>query len=183
MLTPSMAQNYQQLYDSMVIDPDAMNDVIAITSKIQANQERYLTISNHFGNMPYYFVGIIHCMECEFSFNRHIANGDPLIAPTVHVPAGLPHGLIPPYIFEDAAIAELEYFGFDEVTNWDIPDMLYELEKWNGFGYQNHGINSPYLWCGSSNYSIGKFDSDGHFNPTEVSKQTGCALIIKNISG
>lgn len=181
MFTPSMAQQYQSLFDSMVINPDAVDNVIAITKRIQSNQAAYLNISNNFGSMPYYFVGIIHCMECNFLFRKHIANGDPLNARTTHVPAGLPTEGNPPFDFTEAAISEFHYFGFDKWTDWSIPAMLYLNERWNGMAYRSKGINSPYLWSGSNNYSKGKFVSDGVFDPNAVSQQIGVALILKNI--
>ena len=165
----------------MVENPNVTDEVIAITKRIQSNQAAYLPISNNFGSMPYYFVGIIHYRECDFSFKHHIANGDPLIARTLHVPAGLPIDGSPPFDFTQAAIAEFHYFHFDKWNDWSIPAILYRFESWNGFGFRAHGINSPYLFGGSNLYTKGNYISDHNFDPNAVCKQIGSALLLKNI--
>jgi lysozyme family protein len=57
--------------------------------------------------------------------------------------------------------------------------MAFMLEKYNGFGYRNHKIPSPYLWAGSSIYTKGFYTSDGVFDPEAVSRQIGGMTMIK----
>jgi lysozyme family protein len=65
--------------------------------------------------------------------------------------------------------------------NWDIPHILFRVESYNGFGYKNRGINSPYLWSATNHYEHGKFVSDGHFDAVAISAQVGAAIIIKRL--
>jgi hypothetical protein len=53
------------------------------------------------------------------------------------------------------------------------------LEKYNGLGYANKGIPSPYLWAGTDQYIKGKYVQDGKFNANYVDQQLGCAGILK----
>jgi hypothetical protein len=55
------------------------------------------------------------------------------------------------------------------------------MERYNGFGYRAHGINSPYLWSYSNQYHAGKFVSDGVYSPTAVSGQCGAMPIFKSL--
>ena len=59
--------------------------------------------------------------------------------------------------------------------------MLYQLERYNGFGYRKRGLVTPYLWSFSNLYIKGKFVADGHFDPNAVSKQCGAALMLKAV--
>ena len=60
--------------------------------------------------------------------------------------------------------------------------MLFQFERYNGFGYRPHGINSPYLWSFSNHYLKGKFVKDGIFNENAGSKQCGAAVLLRRMS-
>jgi len=132
--------------------------------------------------IPWYFIACVHYMECSFSFNKHLHNGDPLTGYTVQVPANRPkvgHG--PPFTFEESAVDALKLMKYDKVTNWSLPFILQKLEGYNGFGYSKRGINSPYLWSFSNQYTKGKYVKDGVFNADAVSQQMGAAVILKRM--
>ncbi len=167
---------YQQLWDTMAVYKAAQAEAIA--DKIADNNVRYQTVVSKW-KLPWYIVGIIHNMEADMNFTRHLHNGDKLTARTVHVPAGRPLTGTPPFTWEESAKDALTMCGLDKVSDWSIPHTLLVLEGYNGFGYQRRGINSPYLWAGSSNYVKGKYVSDGKFDPEAVSHQIGAALILK----
>ncbi len=115
-------------------------------------------------------------------FDGHLHNGDPLTARTVQVPKGRPIAGTPPFTFLASAIDALKYKKFDTLTSWDLPQLLYRFEKYNGFGYRDHHqIHSPYLWSGSNHYTKGKYVADGRYSPTAVSKQIGAAVILRRL--
>lgn len=62
--------------------------------------------------------------------------------------------------------------------DWSIGGLLTLLERYNGVGYVNRGLPSPYIWSGTDQYSKGKYVQDGVFDPNEVDKQLGCAGLI-----
>lgn len=143
------------------------------------------SFTNLFGGgagIPWYFIACVHYMECSFSFNKHLHNGDPLTGYTVQVPANRPkvgHG--PPFTFEESAVDALKLMKYDKVTNWSLPFILQKLEGYNGFGYSKRGIHSPYLWSFSNQYTKGKYVKDGVFNADSVSQQLGAAVILKRM--
>jgi lysozyme family protein len=179
----AMQSDYQELFDTCVITKNA-RDVNKTADRIIANQQRYEDVCSRFdNNIPWYFVGIIHCMEGSLSFDIHLHNGDPLTNRTVHVPTGRPRKGDPPFEWERSAVDALTFEGIGKWTDWSIPGLLYKFEGFNGFGYRRlkNPINSPYLWSFSNHYSSGKFVKDRLFDPSAVSNQIGAAVLMKKI--
>src|SRR5262249_22752375 len=123
----------------------------------------------------------IHSLEGSLNFNTHLHNGDPLKARTVNEPAGRPKEGSPPFTFEESAIDAL---AFDKVAvNLEptFAGICFKLEGFNGFGYRGKGINTPYLWSFSNQYTKGKFVGDRKFDPNAVSRQCGAAVILRRL--
>lgn len=177
-----LRQEYEQLFNSCIIKPAKFAEIDAIANGIISNKARYEAIGQPL-NIPWYFIGITHNMECGLSFKKHLHNGDPLSAKTVQVPKGRPAGS-PPFTFEESAKDALLIEKLDKVTDWSIPGTLFVFEKFNGFGYRRKTIDipSPYLWSYSNHYSKGKFKSDGVYDANLVSKQAGTATILRRLS-
>jgi lysozyme family protein len=169
---------YQAYFDACTTNPTREQNVDFYLSRINKSKDVYADVGNDL-KIPWYFIGIIHGMECGFAFTEHLHNGDPLTARTVHVPIGRPVTGSPPFTWRESARDALILDGFNQETEWSIPRILYLLEKYNGFGYRKLGIPTPYLWSFSNLYTKGKFTSDGHFDPNAVSAQCGCALMLK----
>ena len=133
--------------------------------------------------VPWYVIGLIHGMECDFSFHQHLYNGDPLTHRTVQVPAGRPPASVgdPPFAWKVSAIDALHYDNFTSWTDWSIAGICFKLEGYNGWGYRKHGINSPYLWSYSNHYNRGKYVADGHWDADAVSKQVGAITALKKM--
>lgn len=176
-----LRNEYQQLFNTCVIHPKNYPAVDACVDRIVSNKPRYEVVSSRIG-VPWYFIGILHNMECSCRFDTHLHNGDPLTARTTHVPKGFPKSGFPPFHWEDSAEDALRLKGLDTWPDWGIPAMLFKMEQYNGFGYRQHGIHSPYLWSFSNHYTRGKYTSDGIFDPTAVSKQIGGAVLLRRMS-
>lgn len=175
----------EDLFNSMIVTSGSIN--ISAKKKVEtlvSNIDRYKEVSHHFPNpgLKWWFVAVIHEMECSQNFNRHLHNGDRLINRTINVPAGRPIKGIPPFTFTESAIDALELKGADKITDWSIGNILYFLEGYNGYGYEKyHHINSPYLWSGTNHYTKGKYIADGKWDENAVSKQVGVAILLKYI--
>ena len=178
-LTPDLRAEYQKLFDTCIVNPGHENEIEDVATKIAAAKERYQSVADPLG-IPWYVVSLLHCMEASLSFKTHLHNGDPLTQQTVHVPKGRPPGN-PPFTWEASATDALKLDGFDKVKDWSLPSLLYNVEKFNGFGYRKHNINTPYLWSFSNHYTAGKFVEDGVFSLTAVSNQTGAAVILRRL--
>jgi len=179
LLTDDLRRQYQYLFDSCVVNLDHLSVVSSIIARIMPNQARYQSVAGPLG-IPWYFVAVIHNMECSLNFNTHLHNGDPLTARTVHVPAGRPLNGQPPFTWEASATDALTFEGFANLTDWSLPAILYRLEAYNGFGYRSRTppIMTPYLWSASNQYTSGKFVADGQFDPNAVSAQCGAGVIL-----
>lgn len=175
--------DYEQLFNSCLIKPAKFAEIDGYVTRIVANRNRYESIGSPL-NIPWYFIGVIHTLECGLNFKRHLHNGDPLTARTVNVPKGRPKTGQPPFIFEESAADALRVDGFDTVTDWSVAGMLFLFEKYNGFGYRRSSIRipSPYLWSYSTHYTKGKFSSDGVFDPNLISKQPGTATLLRRLA-
>jgi lysozyme family protein len=172
--------------------------VAQIAHRIASGQSRYQTVVDVLvakgGNIPWQFIGLVHWMECNLSWNHHLYNGDPLTARTIHYPPGRPIAGAPPFTWEFSAEAALTDQGMTGHKDWSIPGMLDTLERYNGLGYRKVGIYSPYLWSFSSNYTSGKFieilkdtsnPSLGYhsvFSSITISQEVGAAPLLKYLS-
>jgi lysozyme family protein len=183
-MTNAQRRRYELLYESCLCRPKRKASVNALARRIRANRKRYEKVGKAVG-VPWYVVGIIHSLEAGGNFTRHLHNGDPLAARTVHVPAGRPKTGRPPFTWEQSAIDALRGRGLGAWRDWSVPGTLYQLESYNGFGYRDHHptVPSPYLWSFSTHYTRGKYVADGRFSATAVSQQVGAALLLRQLVG
>jgi lysozyme family protein len=181
-LLQQLKPSYANLWGKMIINPARIKETAITAALIMKNKDEYIKVQLATG-IPWQFIGILHCLECECSFKLHLHNGDPLTAKTVQKPAGRPLTGTAPFTWKDSAIDALTMRHLSAANDFSTEVMLYQFEAYNGFGYRNnHSINSPYLWAGSNQYTKGKYGSDGHYNPELVSKQIGAALLLKVLS-
>ena len=158
-----------------------MTEVEGIVQRILRFQNRYAPIAAQ-STVPWYVIAVIHNMECGLDFTKHLHNGDSLKRRTINVPAGHPKTGEPPFSFEASALDALEYDGLTEWNDWSIGGICYKLERYNGWGYRAHKINSPYLWSYSNLYTSGKYIADRVWSDTAVSRQCGAAVILRRLS-
>jgi lysozyme family protein len=179
----TVAEGYRDLFRNCVIRSDKSSEVKWYTDKLidPARRERYQKIEDEIC-VPWYFVGIIHGMECAFDFNKHLHNGDPLRYRTVQIPKGRPQTWNPPTDWHSSAVDALRYDKFADLTDWDLARMLYRWEAYNGWRSRLlYKINTPYLWSFSNHYTKGKFVADNVWDGNAVSKQCGAAVMLKAI--
>ncbi|MFM9829079.1 MAG: hypothetical protein ACKVOB_10125 [Sphingomonas sp.] len=171
---------YDALFASCRFLPSRIGDIAAQRSRLLGGKARYRQAATRTG-VPWWFIGTIHAVESGFSFARHLHNGDPLTARTVHVPSGRPAVWNPPSDWVSSAVDALHFQGFAGAEDWSLARTLYRLEGYNGWGYRRStiAINSPYLWSFSTHYKAGKFVADGRYDPKAISKQCGAACLLK----
>jgi lysozyme family protein len=169
---------YVNLFRKMQVDLQRAQVAENVAKTIHVNKQRYQHVAA-LTNVPWYWIGIIHMMESECDFSTHLHNGDALSGRTVNRPANRPVKGNPPFRWEDSAIDALELKGLLTIDDWSLSRILFEFERYNGFGYFGAGINSPYLWSFSNLYKRGKYVEDGDYDASFVSKQCGAAVILK----
>ena len=178
-----LRDSYLALYDGCASRPeraDLINWHIATLTKPE-NRSRYEEVEKRL-QIPWYFVGIIHSLEAGFNFGAHLHNGDPLRARTWQVPAGRPLQWNPPTDWASSAADALTLKKYDNQPDWTLGRMLYRFERYNGFGYRSHKIESPYLWSFSNQYTKGKYVKDGIWDANAVSRQCGAAVLVKEMA-
>ncbi len=179
-LSEPLRADYLRLFDACRTRDERKPDVRAFVIRLYSRFDRYEEAERATG-VPWYVIGLLHGMECEFDFSLHLHNGDPLRHRTVGVPKGRPVKGNPPYQWLESAIDALQYDRFTTWTDWSVAGICYKLEGYNGWGYRARHINSPYLWSFSNLYERGKFTGDGHWDPDAVSKQVGAAVALKTM--
>lgn len=169
----SLRAHYTSLLAAMQVKPqwDTAYDRAAAT--LARSKARYLRVSAQTG-VPWEWIAAVHWRESGGSFRGVLHNGDEIIGTgrrTYRVPAG--RG--PFSTWEEAALDALRLKGLQRVTDWSIERCCYEFERYNGFGYRRGTgrPNSPYLWAGTNLYTIGKFTSDGNYDPSHRDAQLG----------
>jgi lysozyme family protein len=174
-------REYASLWQSMQTRQNWTGAIDRRAKQIIGNRSHYQDVSDLTG-VPWWMVGVIHSMESGLNFGTHLHNGDSLKKRTWRVPRGRPLGSSPPYTWEYSACDALRMKSWHKITDWSIERVLYELERYNGWGYRLYrGIQSPYLWSGTQHYSRGKYVADGKWSASAVSGQTGCAPLLARI--
>lgn len=181
-LTNALRQEYQNLYDTCRVRPHRIAEFKLVTRKLIKSRPRYEAAGGPHG-VPWTVVAILHQMESSGSFAHHLHNGDPLTARTVRVPSGRPATGTPPFTWEASAEDAIRLAGLGRWSDWSVPDILYRLEKYNGFGYRMHHpeVLSPYLWGWSLHYTRGKYVADGRWSATAVSRQCGAGVLLREL--
>lgn len=174
------SESYIQLWSTIQIRPEWKKTSDAIAAKIVSNQGRYAAAVSGTA-IPWWFIAVVHAMECSLRFDQHLHNGDPLTARTVRVPSGRPAAGPPPFTWEESAQDSIVYESLDKVADWGLASVLFNWHRYNGINneYKKRGIPTPYLWSGSQHYTKGKYVADHEFDPNAVSGQAGAAVILK----
>jgi lysozyme family protein/peptidoglycan hydrolase-like protein with peptidoglycan-binding domain len=177
---------YENNWQNMQIRPGSAVEAKKEATRLLDNKSIYQKIEAT-TNVRWWFIGLCHDRESGFDLNTYLGNGQPLNRVTTIVPKGR-GPFLGPNAFVDGAVDALRLEGFVGATDWSIARALFRLEGFNGYGYHSRGVNSPYLWSGSTVYGppeakAGKFVADGVFDPNKVDPQLGVAVILKELMG
>lgn len=147
----------------------------SVAARLVAAQPRYQVIATKTG-VPWKVIAVIHEREAGQRWDRSIAQGDPWAVKSTHVPIG--RG--PFNSWEEAAIDALVNCAphASKWHDWSPGGTMTLLEQYNGLGYANKGLPSPYIWSGTDQYVSGKYIADHVFDPNIVDKQLGCAGLL-----
>ena len=177
-------QGYLNLWNKAIIDPGRKAELRVLGERFIAHRARYEVIQAQTG-VPWWWIALAHERESDGDFDTYLGNGDRVIGAAA-VQAGqktthVPRGRGPWATWEDGAVDALRYMGLDKIKDWSLPHALYQFERYNGFGYTSHAVNSPYVWSWTNLYTRGKFTSDGNWNGSFRDPQPGCAAMLKEL--
>ena len=171
-----LKSEYARLWTTMEVRPERETAVTLIAQKLLRHKAIYVETERATG-VPWFVVAALHNRESGADFATYLGNREPLTRETRLVPKG--RG--PFDSWQAGAIDALKLDRLDQVSEWTPERACYEIEKFNGFGYQKKGIPSPYLWSFSNNYEAGKYVADGVFDATAVDKQCGAIPVLKRL--
>ncbi|MCJ9735747.1 peptidoglycan-binding protein, partial [Bradyrhizobium sp. PRIMUS42] len=174
----SLKAEYERNWASLEIRPGRLTEANAVARKALNGKTTYQQIERLTG-VPWHFTALCHYRESNFDFDTYLGNGESLHRVTTIVPKG--RG--PFATFVDGAVDAFRLENFIGAQDWGIARMLFRLEAFNGFGYHAKGVNSPYLYGGSTLYGppearAGKFVRDHVFDSNHVDTQLGTAAIL-----
>jgi lysozyme family protein len=175
------AAGYRNLWAKAVVKPAKRADAEAIARKMLAVRARYAAIETTCG-VPWFMAAVIHMREASMNFAGVLHNGEKIIG-TGRKTRLVPAGRGPFATWDEAALDALTMapHALHRIVNWSLERMLYEIEKYNGFGYLGK-CNSPYLWSWTSEYGGGKYVADHVFSRTAVDPQPGCVALLKALA-
>jgi len=167
---------YANLWSTMTVRPEKRAAVDAIARKLIASKDTYEAVEDETG-VPWFVIAALHERESDADFSTYLGNGQPLNRVTTIGPKG--RG--PFTTWEEGAKDALEYDGLDQVDDWSPERACFEIEKFNGFGYRNRRVPSPYLWSFTNHYGGGKYVRDGVYSPSAVDKQAGAIPVLRRV--
>jgi lysozyme family protein len=168
--------DFSYLYDNCKVYPSKELD--NVVKKIISTANIYKEVERATG-VPWELIAALNYRESSLDFKTYLGNGELLSRKTKLVPKG--RG--PFKTWSEGAIDALRYDKLDKKIINTPALMCAQAELFNGLGYRNKGIYSPYVWSGTSFYSTGKYTSDGIYNPIRRDSQLGVAAIIKGLIG
>lgn len=150
-------------------------DLKNFTENFNENSEKYKNVEEATG-IPAELVAAIHWRECTGDFSKYLHNGELLGYTTTKTPKGL--------YFEDwteAAIHAMKSHKPEMIEKDNIESWYEFAENYNGWGYRNMGLESPYIWSGTEKYVSGKFVGDGVYESSYKDDQLGVAVMLKEL--
>ncbi|MFA6240150.1 MAG: hypothetical protein WC655_04430 [Candidatus Hydrogenedentales bacterium] len=168
---------YADKWLSMELLPEWQPEISLAVRLVKENDNLYAEASRRTG-IPKWFFGPLHYREGSCKPNRQILNGEDFQKKTTIVPIGLG----PFADWAQAAEIAAEQGEWKKCATWSIAGALQFYEKHNGYGYRNMGLDSPYVFRGSTHcLDVGKFVADHKYDPNAKDKQLGCACILKGM--
>lgn len=164
---------YAKQWDSMRVKAGRQKEFDATAAKLFAHKAAYQEVEDAIG-VPWHMVALLHLRESNADFNTYLGNGQPLNRKTTIVPKG--RG--PFSSFLAGARDALHIDGLDAIKDWRLEKELYYMELFNGSGYNNRGLPSPYIWGGTNIQKPGKYVADGKFKAAVMDTQPGIAPIL-----
>ncbi len=173
----SVGGNFDLSDIELNLSAQQQSDMEAFKSNYQKNKDKYEKVAQATG-MPPELIAAIHWREGSGDFTTYLHNGEKLGHTTTLVPAGI--------YFEDWTEAAIDAINREkskvDTSSGSTESYLEFAEAYNGWGYRNRGVVSPYVYAGTTKYTGGKYVRDGVYDPNHVDQQLGVAAMLKALS-
>jgi lysozyme family protein len=172
------AATAKELYADM--QPTKRGAIDDAARKCLRFKDRYVAVEKATG-VPWDFIAVLHMRESNNDFRGVLHNGEKIIG------TGRKTRLVParrgPFdTWEEAAVDALRIKGWVGKSDWDIGTKLARAQQFNGLGYFNRGVRSPYVWGGTNLQQPGKYVADHVWSKTHMDKQLGVAPVLARIA-
>ena len=178
------AADYTAKWNKMVIKPAVLASIDNVIKRMRDadHWSQYKKIEAATG-VPAQVTAIIHERESGLNLNTYLGNGQKLSMRTTIVPKGRGPFTGPNAFFDGAldAYKLQNMVGLEWHDGTGIPRVSYLVEGFNGFGYRNKGVASPYLYAGTNLYVRGKYVADGKYDPYYIDTQLGAMATFKRM--
>jgi lysozyme family protein len=172
-------KGYRTMWRDAAIRPERAALVKGICDRIllPVNRVRYEEVEKLSG-VPWFVVAAIHSREASLNFGAVLHNGERIIGTGARTHL-VPKGRGPFSTWQAAAVDALTVapHQLNKVPSWTVERILYEIERYNGWGYIGK-VNSPYVWSFTNQYDSGKYVADHVFRHDAVDQQCGCAAVL-----
>ncbi len=168
---------YAKQWNAMTVNASRRAEFKRLAQFAVDHKAEYMAIQKATG-VPWPLIAVLHRRESDADFTTYLGNGEPLNRKTRLVPKG--RG--PFKTFKEGAIDALHIDGLDRVKDWRLEKQLYYSELFNGAGYHNRGLPSPYIWGGTNQQRRGKYVADGKWSSKAMDGQPGVAPILAEIA-
>lgn len=153
-----------------------MPQTIETAKRVLRGKDRFLPVQEQL-KIPAIWMMASFEREASSNFNLSPAQGDPWRRKSVNEPKGRGP-------FSSWEASALDAYRFDRIQDfpadtWTWAFAAYTGERFNGFGFRNHGIRSAYLWAGTNMYTIGMYISDGSWRPGVRDHRVGIIPVMR----
>lgn len=196
--------NYTQFQNDLMVRGDdrdgvrrvVANDLLLFNRQWTENSEIYGRVADASG-LPAALIAALHWRESSGSFLKYLEQGDLLGTRTwadgrtnkgISLPDNTPGTILYPVnAWPEAAINCLttgdaarnkSLLGIKQFTG-DLNLLCEFAERYNGLGYRNKGLNSPYVLSGTTGYFEGKFTDDHKYDPYAIDYQVGVLPMLR----
>lgn len=174
--------NYTQFENRL--RPGQESDLVNFKKNWDTNYEWYAAVAIR-AQIPAVLVAALHWRESTGNFHAYLHQGDKLGKPAINVPKNIPVFPDTRQGWLDAAVHALQMkealrvrLGITASTI-DLNALCAFSEHYNGLGYRNHVMPSPYVLSGTTGYEKGKYVADGKLDRNAVDKQLGTLLMMR----
>lgn len=179
-------RHYLKLWDSMEILPKKRRRVESACKAILRHKRRYVEVEALTG-VPWPVVAVVHRLESSGNFKKCLHNGQALNKKTTLVPKNCGPFLSFGDAAEDALLGEGHKPNAEGRRKLHAPFAPRGIGAWarwleiyNGTGYADRQVESPYLWSFCNHgVGVGKFYADRKYSTSKVSNQVGAMCMLK----
>lgn len=179
--TNKIKAEYAGLLSTMEYKESKLHYINRAAAKAMQHKKQYVEVENQTG-VPWQWIAAVHMRESNADFRGVLHNGQKIIGKGRKTTI-VPKGRGPFSSWSEAAIDAIKLKKLHLIKSWTPERMLYELERFNGWGYRYKGRSgrSPYLWGATNHQLKGKFVSDGKYSSRTLDKQLGAVPVMVRI--